>query len=85
MRLNREAVSPSLQSFCVLGCSRTIKPQPRTNKRVTFYNRVKDQLRAQGAEALGNAIRIENSDPTEQDLIAILEDVNEEKRAIGEL
>ena len=51
----------------------------------TFYNRVKDQLRSQGAEALGNAIRIENSDLTEQDLISILEDVNEEKRAIGEL
>ena len=51
----------------------------------TFYNRVKDQLRSQGAEALGNAIRIENSDLTEQNLIAILEDVNEEKRTIGEL
>ena len=51
----------------------------------TFYNRVKDQLRSQGAEALGNAIRIENSDLTEQDLITILEDVNEEKRTIGEL
>ena len=48
----------------------------------TFYNRVKDQLRSQGAEALGNAIRIENSDLTEQDLITILEDVNEEKRTV---
>ena len=51
----------------------------------TFYNRVKDQLRSQGAEALGNAIRIENSDLTEQDLITILEDVNEEKRTVGAL
>ena len=48
----------------------------------TYYNRVKDQLRSQGAEALGNAIRIENSDLDEQDLIAILEDVNEEKRTV---
>ena len=48
----------------------------------TFYNRVKDQLRSQGAEALGNAIRIENSDLTEQDLITILEDVNEEKKVV---
>ena len=40
-------------------------------------------LRARGAEAVGNAIRLDNCDMTEEDLIAILEDVNEEKKNIS--
>ena len=50
----------------------------------TYYNRVKEVLKQRGVRMRFNDISLEGSTTTEQDLIKIIHDVDEEKRAIGE-